>query len=158
WSLDVSADLGPAVDPSLGEVALEVRGQIFGELGVPLPMPRVRVRGELDARCIVLSLHEGPAPILRVPAVPDDELAAWGRAPLLETVRAGAADFVNMAEVQRLLDQLESFAPATVRNVVPKPVSLVLLTDILRRLVEERFSVRDLRGILEALSMVAATE
>jgi type III secretion protein V len=63
-----------------------------------------------------------------------------------------------MAEVQRLLDELESFAPATVRNVVPKPVSLVLLTDVMHRLVEEGVSVRDLRGVLEALSSVAATE
>ena len=63
-----------------------------------------------------------------------------------------------MAEVQRLLDELEPFAPATVRNVVPKPVSLVLLTDVMRRLVEEGVSVRDLRGVLEALSGVAATE
>jgi len=60
--------------------------------------------------------------------------------------------------VQRLLDELEQFAPATVRNVVPKPVSLVLLTDVLRRLVEERIGVRDLRGILESLSAIAATE
>ena len=60
-----------------------------------------------------------------------------------------------MAEVQRLLDELEPFAPATVRNVVPKPVSLVLLTDVMRRLVEEGISVRDLRGVLEALSSVA---
>jgi type III secretion protein V len=45
-----------------------------------------------------------------------------------------------------------------VRNVVPKPVSLTLLVDVLRRLVEERVSVRDLRGILEALASVAALE
>ena len=60
--------------------------------------------------------------------------------------------------MQRLLDELEQFAPATVRNVVPKPVTLVLLTDVLRRLVDERISVRDLRGILESLSGVAANE
>jgi type III secretion protein V len=45
-----------------------------------------------------------------------------------------------------------------VRNVVPKPVSLALLTDILRRLAEERVSIRDLRAILEALSVLAASE
>jgi len=37
-------------------------------------------------------------------------------------------------------------------------VSLTLLTDILRRLVEERVSIRDLRAILEALAGVATTE
>src|SRR5262249_23608901 len=53
---------------------------------------------------------------------------------------------------------LEQFAPATVRNVVPKPVSLTLLTEVLRRLVEEGVSIRDLRAVLEALSTVAVTE
>jgi type III secretion protein V len=37
-------------------------------------------------------------------------------------------------------------------------VTLALLADVLRRLVEERVAIRDLRTILEALSMVAATE
>src|SRR5208282_3570012 len=76
----------------------------------------------------------------------------------LDLLRARAADFLGLAEVQRLLDELEQFAPATVRNVVPKPVSLVLLTEVLRRLLEERVSVRDLRTILEALSTIAVTE
>jgi type III secretion protein V len=73
-------------------------------------------------------------------------------------LRARAADFLGLAEVQRLLDELEQFAPATVRNVVPKPMPLVALTEVLRRLVEERVSIRDLRGILEALSTIAASE
>jgi type III secretion protein V len=65
---------------------------------------------------------------------------------------------LGLAETQRLLDELEQFAPATVRNVVPKPVSLTLLADVLRRLVEERIPIRDLRAILEALATVAASE
>ena len=63
-----------------------------------------------------------------------------------------------MSETQRLLDELEQFAPAVVRNVVPKPISLTLLADILRRLVEEQVSVRDLRAILEALAMVGGVD
>ena len=41
---------------------------------------------------------------------------------------------------------------------MPRPVSLVVLVDVLRRLLEERIGIRDLRAILEALSTVAATE
>ncbi len=57
-----------------------------------------------------------------------------------------------------MLDQLERAYPALIRNVVPKPVSLTLLTDVLRRLVEEGVSIRPLREILEALAVHAATE
>ena len=59
---------------------------------------------------------------------------------------------MGIAETQHLLDQLEQVAPALVRQTVPKPVSLSLLADVLRRMVEEQVSIRDLRAILEALS------
>jgi type III secretion protein V len=161
WSLEVSEDLAPAVHApdGLGSATREIREQVFAELGVPLPPARVRTRTDLERRCVVLAVHEVPARVLRVPdEVEDGAVAAWVRPPILELLKARAADFLGLAEVQRLLDELESFAPATVRNVIPKPVSLVLLADVLRRLVEERVSVRDLRSVLEALSTLAATE
>jgi type III secretion protein V len=162
WSVEVSADLEPLLDrepDGLRAAILSLRAQVFSELGVPLPAPRVRARTDLGTRLVVLSLHEVPAKILSVPPDVDEErFVAWTRERTLELLRVRAADFLGLAEAQRLLDELEQFAPATVRNVVPKPVSLVLLTDVLRRLVEERIGVRDLRGILESLSAIATTE
>ena len=49
-------------------------------------------------------------------------------------------------------------APQSVRQVVPKPLTLATLSEVLRRLVDESVSIRDLKSILEALSQVAATE
>jgi type III secretion protein V len=175
WSLEVSEELGPLLDTDgrspaspepgrnlgsgLRAMAIGLRQELFAELGVPLPAPRVRVAPEIGAGHVVLSLHEVPAKILPVPdGLRGHDLTAWVREQTLALLRARAADFLGLAEVQRLLDELEQFAPATVRNVVPKPVTLVMLTDVLRRLVEEGISVRDLRGILESLSTVAATE
>ena len=57
-----------------------------------------------------------------------------------------------------MLDQLERAYPALVRHVVPKPVGLTLLADVLRRLVEEGVSIRPLREVLEALALHAPTE
>ncbi|HXN31355.1 MAG TPA: FHIPEP family type III secretion protein, partial [Polyangiaceae bacterium] len=143
----------------LRAMAVQLREQVFGELGVPLPAPRVRVRSELEKRHAILSLYEVPAKALSVPQGTEGEaLVLWIRDGVLDLLRGRAADFLGLAEVQRLLDELEQFAPATVRSVVPKPVTLVLLADVLRRLVEERVSVRDLRAILEALSSVAVGE
>ncbi len=66
--------------------------------------------------------------------------------------------FWGIAETQGLLDELEQIAPATVRQVVPKPISVTLLADVLRRLAEERVNIRDLRAILEALALVGYVE
>ncbi len=73
-------------------------------------------------------------------------------------VRQRAHDLLGLQETQGMLDQLERAYPALVRNVIPKPVSLAQLTDVLRRLIEEGVSIRPLREILEALAIFAPTE
>ena len=70
--------------------------------------------------------------------------------------QAGA--LVGLQEVQSMLDLLERSHPALVRNVVPKPVPLALLADVLKRLAEESISIRPLREILEALAIFAPNE
>jgi len=169
WSVEVSEDLAGLLDEGTNEdgtereslrgAALGLRDRLFADLGVPLPPPRVRAVKGLPARSAVVSLFEVPARVVPVPEGLNDAQAVVAVSEVAaELLRARAADFLGLAETQRLLDELEQFAPATVRNVVPKPVSLTLLTDVLRRLVEERVSIRDLRAILEALAGVAMTE
>ncbi len=92
-----------------------------------------------------------------------DGLEVFGAAALVaehlgRCVERRAHDFVGIQEVQSMLEQLERAYPALVRNVVPKPVSVTLLTDVLRRLVEEGVSIRPLREILEALAVHAPNE
>jgi type III secretion protein V len=169
WSIEVSPDLGHLLDDDgtaedgrlgLRSEALGLREALFAELGVPLPPPRVRaLSAGLPPRHAVVSLFEVPARVLPVGETASDaEVVQAITDATAELLRSRAGDFLGMAETQRLLDELEQFAPATVRNVVPKPVSLTLLTDILRRLLEERVSIRDLRAILEALALLAVTE
>ncbi|WP_224369378.1 type III secretion system export apparatus subunit SctV [Hyalangium versicolor] len=71
---------------------------------------------------------------------------------LAAILRRNAREFVGVQEVQTMLDQLEKAFPAIIKEVVPKVVNVLKLTDILQRLVEEEISVRDLRGILQALA------
>jgi type III secretion protein V len=75
-----------------------------------------------------------------------------------QKVRLRAHDLLGLQETQGMLDQLERAYPALVRNVVPKPVSLAQLADVLKRLVEEGVSIRPLREILEALAIFAPGE
>jgi type III secretion protein V len=162
WSLELGEEIGPLAEDATAGIHAATRAwreQIFVELGLPLPAPRIRVRSDVDPRRVVFFVHELPTSAITVTdGATDDEALAAIRDAVLPLLRSRAADFLGLAEVQRLLDELEQFSPATVRNVVPKPVTIVALTDVLRRLLEERVSIRDLRGILETLSTVAATE
>jgi len=67
-------------------------------------------------------------------------------------LRRYAYELVGIQEAQALLDALEKTHPALVHEVVPKVVPPQLLADVLRRLVEEQVSIRDLRSILGALA------
>ena len=169
WSLDLSADLEPLLDdelrgselrrPGLRSAAAALRELVFRELGVPLPPARLTVNRELPPRHVVLALQELPARVLTLPdTVADTSVAEAVVGGVLPLLRQRAADFLGIAETQSLLDQLEQVAPATVRQVVPKPIGVTQLADVLRRLVEERHSVRDLKGILEALALVGHVE
>ena len=168
WSLEVSPDLEPLIDddvrgsdrrPGLRSATHAARELLFRELGVPLPAARVSVVESLPPRHVVLSLKELPTLVVPLPAeIPDESVAELVVSRLLPSLRERAVDFLGIAETQSLLDQLEQIAPATVRQVVPKPIAVTQLADILRRLVEERLSVRDLKQILEALSLVAHAE
>jgi len=169
FTIDLSGDLSALVeDTSRGDdivrpgaftIGQRVRERIFNELGVPLPAARVRVEETLPARHIVISLFEIPARVLAVaPETTEADAVIELESAALALLRPRAADFIGIAETQLLLDQLEQIAPALVRQTIPKPVTLSLLADVLRRLVEERVAIRDLRAILEALSLVAAVE
>ena len=79
-------------------------------------------------------------------------------AHLLLLVRRYGHELLGIQEVQGLLEGLERTQPALVREVVPKLVSPVLLTDVLRRLCEEGISVRGLREILGTLAQWAPVE
>jgi type III secretion protein V len=169
WAVEVSKDLEPLLDddlrgnevrrPGLRAALAAAREILFRDRGVPLPAGRIAVAEALPERHAVLSLHEVPAVLISLPTtIADENLAQQLLLELLPALERRAQDFLGLSETQSLLDELEQIAPASVRQVVPKPITLTQLTDILRRLVEERVSIRDLRAILEALSLVGATE
>jgi type III secretion protein V len=65
-------------------------------------------------------------------------------------LRARAAGLLGLQEVQGLLEALDAQAPTLVKEALQK-VPLPLLTEVLRKLLEEQVSIRNLRAILEAL-------
>ncbi len=166
WSLHIAADLGGTIDDvkrdranqlGLRTATDRLRERLFLELGVALPPCQIVKDTALESNCLHIYLHEIRHASLRVAALPP----AWPEfliENLMAPLRTHAADFISMSETQSLLDELERVAPQSVRQVVPKPITLSTLSEILRRLVDEGISIRDMKSILEALGQVASTE
>ena len=74
---------------------------------------------------------------------------------LRQLLRRHAADLLGQEEVQKLLDVLARRAPKLVESLTPKPLSLVVIWQVLRNLLQEQIPIVDMRSICEALSVAA---
>ncbi|MER2566450.1 MAG: flagellar biosynthesis protein FlhA [Myxococcaceae bacterium] len=74
---------------------------------------------------------------------------------LSELIRRNAHELIGRQEVQELLGTCAKEAPKLVEDTVPGVVSLGELVRVLRGLLREGISVRDLRSILEAVADAA---
>ena len=158
-AVEVSTELGAYLDGFAAEVVPRLRERLFAELGLPLPAVRLRAGAAgLGEGTFVIRLNE--VPLARGEIAREEWGVAGGRLgdAVLALLRRYGHELFGLEEAQALLDALERTHPALVREVVPKLVSLVLFTDIARRLVEEGISLRNLRDILGALAEWAAHE
>jgi type III secretion protein V len=166
-AIEVGSALGAALGargpgdpgPFARDVLPALRERLFAELGLPLPAVRLRANvAGLGPDAYVVRLNE--VPFARGEVAPSETDVAGERIghQVLTLLRRYGHELFGLEEAQALLDSLERTHPALVREVVPKLVSPVLLTDILRRLVEEGISLRNLRDILGALAEWAPRE
>jgi type III secretion protein V len=87
--------------------------------------------------------------------LPDEFIAVH----LSQVVKRHAEELLGIQEVQNFLDALEEQGyGALVKTVVPKLLSIQRLTDILRRLIREEISIKNMKAILEALAEWAPYE
>ncbi len=75
---------------------------------------------------------------------------------LTEMLRANAAEFLGRAEAQELVDSFARYNPKLVEEVIPTLVPLGEVIKILKNLLRESISIRDMRTILEAIADHAA--
>jgi len=160
WSVHVGPGLAALLDEDDGLRAriVGLRERVFQELGLPLPSPRISVEESVPEFGAVISIREVP---VHVVTGESDDLPGAADAIVAHTHRvltARAHELLGIGETQLLLDALEEVNPALVRQVVPKPLTVQLLADVLRRLLEEHVSIRDLRTILEGVAPVAASD
>jgi type III secretion protein V len=96
-------------------------------------------------------------------AVEKSGIRVWSPAGVLAlhlaaVLRRRAKSFIGLNEVGELLERLEKAYPTLVKEVVPKVVSLAQVVEVLRRLVDEGVSIRDLKSIVEALGEHGAVD
>jgi flagellar biosynthesis protein FlhA len=71
---------------------------------------------------------------------------------LSETIRSFLPDLLGRQQTKELVDRVGQSSPRLVEELVPKIASLGDIQRILRRLLRERVSIRDLTTILEAIA------
>lgn len=85
------------------------------------------------------------------------ELTTWSPQSYLvltlsSVLRNRAADYLTVSVVGRMVEQLRGAFPHLVDETIPGTASTFLLTDVLRRLVGDEVSIRDLRSVLMAVA------
>ena len=121
----------------------EIRQTIYDELGVRVPPIVVRAGRDLRDDEIAIALDGVVVDYATVETA--------GRA-----LRRIAHELVTLESTQVRLDELAATHPATVREVVPRLVTLPALVEVLRALVREQVSIRDLAAVLGGVAAAPA--
>lgn len=74
---------------------------------------------------------------------------------LTEVVRSHISDLLGRQELQTLLDGVKQNAPKVVEDLIPTVLPVGVVLKVLKNLLREGVSVRDLKSILEALAEMA---
>jgi flagellar biosynthesis protein FlhA len=74
---------------------------------------------------------------------------------LTEVVRQNCADLLGRQELQTLLDGLKQTAPKVIEDVIPNLVAVGTVLKVLKNLLKEGVSIRDLRTIIESIGEMA---
>ncbi len=157
---DLSARLGATEPdgPFMTEIVPGLRERLFTERGLALPAVKLRADVTLGGGTFVVRLNE--VPLGRGTLAPEDLVRAGARIgdEILALLRRYGHELFGVDETQALLEGLSRTHPVLVREVVPKVVSPVALTEVLRRLLEEGVSLRNLPDVLGALAEHAPHE
>jgi type III secretion protein V len=118
------------------------------QLNLGLPLPRIHLHAEKDEGLWELLAFEVPIAHGTLPAgVGNDELVESVR----HALRRNAPLFLGIQDTTNLLTRASADYPDVVKELL-RTLPLLRVAEVLRRLVSESISIRNLRDILEALS------
>ncbi len=74
---------------------------------------------------------------------------------LTEVIRSNISELLGRQELQTLLDGVKQNAPKVVEDLIPNVLSVNVVLKVLKNLLREGVSIRDLKTVLEALAEMA---
>lgn len=74
---------------------------------------------------------------------------------LTEVIRQNSAELLGRQELQTLIDGVKQTAPKVVEDLIPNVVSVGVVLKVLKNLLREGVSIRDLKSVLEAIAEMA---
>ena len=77
---------------------------------------------------------------------------------LSHILRRYAHEFLGVQEVQTMLNELEKTHPALVKELIPKVITVLQLSEMFQRLVQEDISIRDLKNVFATLAQWGEVE
>jgi len=139
-----------AAPAELHTALAELRAELARTTGVPIPPFAITADRALSAEEAALVLDATPVAWLTASDV------VGLRATLPAALAALVPDLLGVDRVSALVERTAATAPVLVREVIPRVVSLGVLTEVLRGLARERIPVDDLAAVLEALALAPA--
>jgi type III secretion protein V len=154
-SLDLPLASAPLlISPSLDAGLSGLRDRLYQSLGIVIPPIDIRVDQALPAGHYRIGIFEvGSASGI----LPEEAPEAAILQRFEQTLVRHAGQFIGIQEVNTLLTRMGRDYPDLIKEVL-RVIPLQKVTEVLRRLVDEQVSVRNLRDIFETLADVAQRE
>ncbi len=131
--------------PALHRSIAEARAEVTRRTGIPIPPFAIARGSDLGDREVSLAIDGTPVAWLAL-----DSLAP--------TLMQLAPELVGIDRTAALVERAGTTAPVLVREVVPRVVSLPVLTEVLRQLAREQVPLDDMPAILEAIALAPAPQ
>ncbi len=132
------------------------------QISLGLPLPRISIYGDAEPElgwqllAYEVPLSQGPWPEVQIGEAPVQSADAIARA-VREVLRRHAPMFLGVQEATALLTRASAELPDVIKEVL-RALPMQKVAEVLRRLVAEEVSIRNLRDILEALAEAGQRE
>lgn len=169
--------------PQLNSSFVAVREDFYKDLGVPLDGISISVAKHIEEDSYRISVHGIPVGQgqlgIKKPLLTQSDTSSNGQNSLPQVLSRGldkldptqiltrhvayilhrqASEFIGVQEIHALMGKLEAAGYATLVQEAQRAVNKTRMVDILRRLLGEGVSIRDMRQILGALVEFGETE